>query len=490
MKQHVVIATLLTVSLMNPRGAVAATLNVPNEHPDLESALQAALVGDIVEIAPGIYVENNLRVPAGITITGTGAGPGDVVIDAEGGGRILLLEGLEQLTSIRNITFKNGRASGDNSYDQSGGAIFCSNSQAELLNCDFIANEADSHGGAVRCSNSSPLIFNCNFSDNSAPAGGGGAIACSYGSSPMLQECMFSNNAAAWGGALSCRGGSSPTVDEGTFDSNTAAGSVALGGAVFADHEARLSFNKSTFCDNSASHGGALTALISSEAHLLNCTVAGNTALQDGGGLFLHNAISQITATLITFNEGSSIATSGSSQPQISCTDIYGNTLGDWIDGIEGQDSIHGNLSIDPQFCSRVPGDKGRFFLNEGSPAAQGGLDCELMGSKPVGCNLLSDAGPVPSYSGLGQVSVWPNPFNPRTSVEFEIEQAQHVRVSVFNLQGALVRILADREFDGGAQSIQWNGDDAAGRSIGSGIYIVVVEGRQDRQTRKITMLK
>ena len=304
----------------------------------------------------------------------------------------------------------------------------------------------------------------------------------------MLEDCTFRINKAEWGGALSCRDSSSPEIHRTTFDGNSVAGNLAFGGAVFADYQAKPSFHETTFSDNSASYGGAAACLAASEINLVQCTVAGNTSLAQGGGLFIFDASPQVTSSLITFNEGTGISTAGTAYPVINCTDIYGNSLGDWVGTLAGQAQTGGNLSVDPLYCTQAPGDDSRFFLNAVSPVIQ--TDCGIMGAKPVVCDLTLTDDPLPPRPGLGTVAAWPNPFNPMTTIKFEIALPQRVRVTVFNLQGARVRALADREFDKGTQNIQWNGEDEGGRMIGSGTYILVVEGRHDRQSRKLTMLK
>lgn len=489
MKRYPAILVMLTCAQFFTLQGLCETLTVPAQHPDIFSALENSQPGDTIELAPGIYYESNLQVPEGIALVGMGSTPGDVIIDAQGNGRILTMEGIEFSSSIRSLTFRNGHASGDNSYDQSGGAILCSNSSSEILSCNFITNRADSHGGAIRCTTSSPSIMNCNFSGNSAVSGGG-AIDCSYNSHPLLEDCIFTNNSANWGGALSCRGISSPEVIGSTFDENSASGEVAFGGGVFADIQSKPNFSQSTFCANSAVYGGAIVCLVSAETNLYNCTIVDNESSQDFGGVFLFDASPQITGTLVTFNEGSGIDAQGDSQPNISCTDIFGNSLGDWNGTINHLEGINGNISVDPVFCSREPGAENRFFLNESSPTAMGGELCDLMGSKPIGCGRVSGTGPVISPLGIDAVTASPNPFNPRTTINFSIDQSQLVRVSVFNLQGALVRVLANREFPGGAQNVLWNGDDQTGRQIASGAYVVVIQGETDHQTMKIMMLK
>ena len=86
-------------------GVQAAILGVPGQFPTVEAALAVAGKGDIVKLAPGTYPEHDLVVPAGVTIAGTGSRPEDVVLDGEGQGRIMLLESLSEMVTLRNISF-------------------------------------------------------------------------------------------------------------------------------------------------------------------------------------------------------------------------------------------------------------------------------------------------------------------------------------------------------------------------------------------------
>lgn len=66
-----------------------------------------------------------------------------------------------------------------------------------------------------------------------------------------------------------------------------------------------------------------------------------------------------------------------------------------------------------------------------------------------------------------------PNPFNPRAEIRYRVGQAGPVQVTVHDLRGRLVRTLVDGVCPEGAQSVIWDGCDAAGREQGSGVYLV-----------------
>jgi len=500
MTRRLILASLLTASVLGSSVVHAATITVPSGEPDLAAALALAQPGDTVQLAPGTYYEHDLILPPGITLVGLGDGPESVVLDAGHAGRILLCEGLEQTSTLRNLTFLNGRAEGSNSYDRSGGAILCSNSTLSIVDCNFIMNEADSHGGALRCNNSSPTLVRCTFVGNQA-GGGGGAIDASYNSSPLLQDCTLRNNSAEWGGGLSCRADSSPQLEDCHFDGNSAAGDVGLGGAVLADTESRPDFFEVTFSENTARYGGALIALTASETNLTHCTVVSNTSSEAGGGIYLQDASPQITATLINFNSGTGLSTAGAADPVIHCTNIFGNDNGDWVGDIADQTDLTGNLSVDPFFITQERFNEFQYHLAADSPLVLTESECGLLGAKPATNIPLGtdpppepetdpDPLPGPVRTDLGDVTAWPNPFNPQTAIHFDLGEPQRVRVEIYNLQGARLRVLADGPLASGPHSLTWDGTDAAGRSLGSGTFLFVVVGQVDRQVRKVTLLK
>ncbi len=66
----------------------------------------------------------------------------------------------------------------------------------------------------------------------------------------------------------------------------------------------------------------------------------------------------------------------------------------------------------------------------------------------------------------------YPNPFNPQTTISFSLAQAGHVNLSVFDLQGHLVRTLVDESRAEGRQSVVWDGAADDGRRAASGTYV------------------
>lgn len=69
--------------------------------------------------------------------------------------------------------------------------------------------------------------------------------------------------------------------------------------------------------------------------------------------------------------------------------------------------------------------------------------------------------------------SVRPNPFNPATEIAFDLERSGPVRVTVHDVRGRLVKVLADGPYAAGSHRLRWEGTDAADVALASGVYLV-----------------
>jgi len=83
-----------------------------------------------------------------------------------------------------------------------------------------------------------------------------------------------------------------------------------------------------------------------------------------------------------------------------------------------------------------------------------------------------------------------PNPFNPSTSIIYELPADTHVRLSVYDLSGRLVRVLADTAMPAGQHSVRWDGRDGQGQASSSGMYFVRMNAGGKTGLRKITLVQ
>jgi|GEM_PF-1589695 len=83
-----------------------------------------------------------------------------------------------------------------------------------------------------------------------------------------------------------------------------------------------------------------------------------------------------------------------------------------------------------------------------------------------------------------------PNPFNPITEINYQIPSRCHVRLSIYNVAGQLVRNLMDRTQDTGCYTVHWEGLDSGGEEVASGIYFYRLTAGDLEITRKMVLLK
>lgn len=87
-------------------------------------------------------------------------------------------------------------------------------------------------------------------------------------------------------------------------------------------------------------------------------------------------------------------------------------------------------------------------------------------------------------------LTTYPNPFNPTTTIHYELATAQRVTLSVFDVSGRLVKSLESGMKGEGPHDARWNGLDENGTAVASGVYYVRLAGSAETLTRKIVLLK
>ncbi len=84
----------------------------------------------------------------------------------------------------------------------------------------------------------------------------------------------------------------------------------------------------------------------------------------------------------------------------------------------------------------------------------------------------------------------YPNPFNPTTWIPFYLPSDGVARITIYDVRGAVVRVLRDRWMPEGAHSVRWNGDAAGGRAVASGVYFCVLKQGGKSQSIKLVLLR
>src|SRR5690606_6463309 len=95
---------------------------------------------------------------------------------------------------------------------------------------------------------------------------------------------------------------------------------------------------------------------------------------------------------------------------------------------------------------------------------------------------------PVPVTSGLRAIR--PNPFNPRTTIAFEVARASSVVLAIYNVRGERVRTLVDEPRAPGRYEAVWDGIDDRGNPVASGVYLAELVSVDGVDQRKLVLVK
>ncbi len=84
----------------------------------------------------------------------------------------------------------------------------------------------------------------------------------------------------------------------------------------------------------------------------------------------------------------------------------------------------------------------------------------------------------------------YPNPFNPSTSIAFDVPTSSEVMITVYNVLGQKVIDLVNSDYAAGTYNVTWNGVDAAGTPVSSGLYMYKMTAGNFSATSKMLYLK
>ncbi|MBN2564611.1 MAG: nuclear transport factor 2 family protein [Candidatus Eisenbacteria bacterium] len=120
-------------------------------------------------------------------------------------------------------------------------------------------------------------------------------------------------------------------------------------------------------------------------------------------------------------------------------------------------------------------------------------FDCplEIPTAKPLpdGGAMSEESISAPSAFGLRQNV--PNPFNPTTTIAFEVpDGGARVSLEVYDVSGRLVRTLVDGHEPAGTRTVTWDGRDDEGQPVASGIYFSRMTAPEFSETTKMILMK
>jgi len=99
-----------------------------------------------------------------------------------------------------------------------------------------------------------------------------------------------------------------------------------------------------------------------------------------------------------------------------------------------------------------------------------------------------SDLSAVPIVTALH--TNYPNPFNPSTVIAFDMASQGQVSIDIYNIKGQLVKSVVNGIYEVGSHRVVWNGEDSAGRAVGSGVYFYRMRTVEYIKTMKMLLIK
>ncbi len=97
---------------------------------------------------------------------------------------------------------------------------------------------------------------------------------------------------------------------------------------------------------------------------------------------------------------------------------------------------------------------------------------------------------PIPSVPEAVRLLAVPNPFNPQTTVKFDLPWDSQVKLDVFDVRGRRVRTLTDERMTAGSHGVTWDGRDDAGRSLASGVYLARLATDRRATTARLVLVR
>lgn len=414
----------------------ATIINIPDDYPTIQEGIDVSVNADTVLVQPGVYTE-----------------------DLNYNGKNITIASLFLTTQDRNYISQTIIAG---EYGISITMVNGEDSTAILYGFSLSYT-------TIGIDNSSPKIQSCLF-DSSFE----NAIYCSNQSNPIINSCII--RGIRFGNSISVQNSSITILNTLFFDNG---GYGGIGGLRLNNSNAIImnSVFHSTWPDPGW-YGGVISCSSNSNLIMINTIMWDNQIYN----IDCYYGISEISISNSCLEDG---------QNSIN----IGNSVLNWLDG---------NIDSDPLFIDPYED----FSLQDSSLCIGAGIDeieiggityytpeFDLMGNeRPNPFGSMPDIGAYENPLGeplLGiefidltniefQLSNFPNPFNPTTTIKFSIQNDSKVELSIFNIKGQKIKTLAQYEFTKGNHSIIWNGDDNFGNSVSSGVYLykLIVNGK------------
>ena len=409
---------------------------------NIQATITAAVPGDTIIVAPGVYNEAidfmgkpiTLLAAQGVALTTidagsqnravsfvSGEGPGSVIDGFTLQGGYTVAAGGGVLCSASSPTIRNCRITASTAAVLGGGIACVVTSNPTLTNCTIDGNTAQS-AGAVYCDGTSSVTLdNCTIDANSATNDGGGIAVNGPSGVANINGCdITNNNAGGNGGGIWLMPTSTVNVSGGQINQNTCTGhggGIHVGGATCAVTSCTMDGNLAGLS------GGGIYVGQTSDLTVTSCTISNGTGVVEGGGLLYESpATAQILSTTFDanktlFGSGAGMLCRGNGPLSIDgCTfknNVCQGTVAAHGGGIAAEQGSTVDLSNTLFQNNTVNGDGGGLWIAtstpnavdgctfEGNSATNGGGIAAVFASNPTITNCVVDSNSAQSGGGV-----------------------------------------------------------------------------------------
>ena len=431
-----------------------------------------------------IYVdEASLTVSGGSMTGGSNAHRGGAL--AMNGGQVVL----DRVLMEGNLT-SNG-----------GGAVFANGGSLELLNSTLLGNQCGFNGGGVEASDTYLVFRNTRISGNTATSTGGGV--CAFGVAGVVENCQVDGNNGPSIGGILAMGGVDFLVRNNMVFGNDSGGMLVAGTEDW--NNVWNNIGGDNLSGTPGVHDLSLDPLFV-DAGLGDFGLACYSPCIDGGDIdplcvdpdgsradigLLGGPSADFVApaavgglALAELGEGQIRLTwDPGSEPDLDYYVIYRDSAEVFIPApAKAIASVpHPTVTFDD-----TPPEGDWYYLvaavNEGGYG--GGYSDKVQTSG--GASPVDDA--LPRIMAIARIA--PNPFNPRTTIHFDVARSGTVRLGIYDVRGRLVQDLVTGTLAPGRHTAVWDGHDRSGRAAAAGVYFVHMTGEGKALTAKMVLAK
>jgi len=440
-------------------------------------------------VGSGVYVNGGTLFLDGVTVSdNTGAQEGGgfyVAAGALDATRVVcadnsaVINGGHVRVAGGQATFRGSDLRGA-SANFGGGFALAAGTTLALTSVAIVANQSAVIGAGVYAQSAHASFTNVTWHANHAAAGGGDALFAS--SSPSvwtLRNCLVTGHTSTINAACTFSGGTAPQLDYNSFFANAA----DIQGAGMGPND--------TVADplyvNAAAGDVALglhsPAIDSGDPAILDFDGSRGDRGAYGGGAAEGRQPARPTGLLVTDEPAhNALAWSANGEGDIQSYIVYRGSMPDFVPSAA---TYVATVPAGSTQYDDTGGQSGHWYRLAAVDASAASSGFSVAVQTDVGVDS-----PLPTPQRFALHPNHPNPFNPSTTLRFDLVQASNVRLEVLDAGGRSVRVLASGWRDAGTHSVGWDGRDGSGHSVASGVYWSRLVAGPAVATRKMILVR